>query len=73
MQDHSWAGLLGFAGAGGWQWSDTNLVPGTAAAKHRALQRREGGGKCSWPAKAGFEKGADLFEGVREFGGGRWN
>lgn len=44
-------------------------VPDTAAAKHRALQRREGGRECSWPAKAGFDKGTDLFEGVRGFRG----
>lgn len=25
MQNHSWAGLPGLAGAGGWQWSGTSL------------------------------------------------
>lgn len=44
-------------------------VPGTAAAKHRALQRREGGRECSWQAEAGFDKGTDLFEGMRDLRG----
>lgn len=44
-------------------------VPGIAAAKHRALHRREGGGECSWQAKAGFDKGPGLLEGMRAFRG----
>lgn len=35
-------------------------VPGTATAKHRVLQRREGGRECSWQAKAGFDKETSL-------------
>ena len=44
-------------------------MPGTAPARHAALQGRGGREPCSWHLRAVFDRGIDLFEEIGEF---RW-